>query len=215
MPVLRKLSELPELLTSFQWLRGVETLLQEQRCESLLDVGCGPRSPLRLLAFSGKKIGIDAYLPAIEESRVAGIHDEYICGSINDASFEPRKFDAVIALEVIEHLPKTEGPEFLARLESLARRLVIISTPNGFVPQGPVDGNPYQEHLSGWLPHELRQRGYEVNGSLGLKGLRGEEGRLTMRPKALAFALSKASEPFVWGHPEKAFGLVCHKVISG
>ncbi|MEI9864253.1 MAG: hypothetical protein WDN00_06805 [Limisphaerales bacterium] len=42
-----------------------------------------------------------------------------------------------------------------------------------------------QEHLSGWLPEEMRQRGYQVTGMHGPKSLRGEYASLKHRPKAL------------------------------
>jgi 2-polyprenyl-3-methyl-5-hydroxy-6-metoxy-1,4-benzoquinol methylase len=213
-PKIRAFSDLPSLLNTYQMLSGIETLLRQHGCASLLDVGCGTSSPLRLLRFSGKTVGIDSFPPAIEASKRAGIHHEYICGQIENIQVPAKSFDAVIALELIEHLPKERGPAFLADLERIARRIVIISTPNGYVPQGPIAGNPFQEHLCGWNVDELQSRGYAINGILGLKTLRGAEAKLTVKPAIVGAALSKVSEPFVWGRPQRAFGLLAHKAVA-
>ena len=42
-------------------------------------------------------------------------------------------------------------------MEKVARKKVIVFTPNGFVPQRPYDGNPFQEHLSGWSVDEIHE----------------------------------------------------------
>ena len=46
--------------------------------------------------------------------------------------FSDRSFDAVIALELLEHLNKEEGYELIHNMERWARSKVIVSTPNGF-----------------------------------------------------------------------------------
>lgn len=215
MPKTRSRSDLPVLLNNYQMLCGIEDILKAYECSSLLDVGCGAASPLRFVNFDGLKVGIDSHEPAIEASRKAGIHDEYIRGRIEQIELPAKSFDAVIALELIEHLPKECGPNFLADLERIARRVVVISTPNGYVTQGAVEGNPFQEHLCGWTAEELRSQGYIVNGILGLKSLRGAEAKLTFKPAVIGAAISKISEPIVWRRPESAFGLLAHKAIVG
>ncbi len=46
--------------------------------------------------------------------------------------FGENSFDAVIMLEVAEHLEEQKVFEVLRKLEKWAREKVIISTPNGF-----------------------------------------------------------------------------------
>ena len=92
-----------ELLT---WL----TLRRElQHCDSALDVGCGPSSTLRNLG-TPRLTGLDAYPPAIEKARQLKTHDDLVLGDVRNllASFKPKSFDACVALDVIEHLPKPE-----------------------------------------------------------------------------------------------------------
>ena len=86
--------------------------------DSLLDVGCGTKSPLQFISNRGFSVGFDVHRPSIEESRKKGIHDEYIEGSINELSsiFLDNQFDYVIANDVIEHLTPEVGILFLDQL---------------------------------------------------------------------------------------------------
>ena len=57
-----------------------------------------------------------------------------ICGDIRNLTdyFKRGQFDACIAIDVIEHLPKEEGLKLMEDMESIAKRKIIIFTPNGF-----------------------------------------------------------------------------------
>ena len=67
-------------------------------------------------------------------------------------------------------------------MERLASKLVVIFTPNGFLPQKSKDGD-LQQHLSGWTAQEMREHGYNVIGMFGRKSLRGEYHRLVHQPR--------------------------------
>ncbi len=62
--------------------------------------------------------------------------------------------DAVICIDVLEHLTKKEGLEFIKKMEKWAKKKIIIFT-NGYVPQD-VDKNPLQIHKSGWSYNEFK-----------------------------------------------------------
>jgi hypothetical protein len=145
-----------------------------KQCDSVLDLGCGSNSPVRRCSNLKHKIGIEGYAPYLEESKSKGIHTNYILGNIMDQSFPKKSFDAVLMLEVLEHLSKEDGLRMLAKIEQWARKVIIISAPNGFLPQNAIDGNQYQKHLSGWRTYEFKTRGYKVFGLSGLKLLRTE-----------------------------------------
>jgi len=157
--------------------------------------------------------GLDGYPPALEEARRAGTHDDYVSGNVVELGkrFKPGQFDACIALDVIEHLPKETGWQMLAEMERIARRKVIILTPNGFLPQKSHDGD-LQEHLSGWTAPELRSKGYEVVGMYGVKSLRGEYHRIKNQPRIFWLGVSLLSH---WFHtrsrPEKSAAILCSK----
>lgn len=187
-----------------------------QGCASLLDVGCGTRSPLQdgpwRIAYS---VGVDAWQPAIDQSKAQGLHDEYVCCDVNAlrARFAPRSFDCVAATDLIEHLKHEDGLRLLDDMEALARKRVIIITPNGFLPQQAYDGNEFQRHLSGWTAREMRARGYRVVGINGWRPLRGERSLIRLRPRWFWEPISLISQPFVHHRPHLAFQLICVKYL--
>ena len=183
--------------------------------KTVLDVGCGNSSPLRFLSAM-RLVGVDGYPPAIEEAQKQGTHDEFRLGDIKRLPdlFDASSFDGCIALDVIEHLPKEDGWRLLDNMERLARRCVIILTPNGFVPQHSKNGD-LQEHLSGWEAQEFRQRGYRVIGMGGLKKLRGEYHALKYKPRAFWALVSFLSQGlYTKNRPEKAAAILAIKKLA-
>jgi len=184
-------------------------------CDTLLDIGCGELSPLRFVR-RGHRTGVDGYPPALERARQRGTHDAYVSGDVKclDTLFPTQRFDACVALDLIEHLPKEDGWRLLETMEHLATRRVIIFTPNGFIPQHSQDGN-LQEHLSGWLPAELRSRAYQVWGMHGPKAWRGEYAALKYRPKLFwGLASLLAHCLYTRRRPEKAFSIFGCKYLD-
>ena len=184
-------------------------------CQHVLDVGCGNASPMRFIVKT-HLTGLDGYAPALEEARRQGTHNEYYLGNVTQLGrlFTPRKFDACIALDVIEHLHKDDGWRMLEDMERLAIRRVVIFTPNGFVPQKSKDGD-LQEHLSGWTADEMRARGYRVLGMYGPKSWRGEYHRIKYQPRPFWVLLSIAAHYlYTRSHPEKAAAIFCVKDLS-
>lgn len=185
-------------------------------CQTILDVGCGKNSPLRYLPRRKYTVGIDGYAPDIEASKKNNFHDLYYIADIQaiNQQFSPKSFDAVIALDVIEHLHKSAGKELLRTLETIARRRVIVLTPNGFIRQVGRD-NKLQEHLSGWSVADLKTRGYTVQGMYGWKPLRQEEASLRFRPKIFWGLLSELTHhAYTRNQPEHAFSLMAWKDVD-
>ncbi len=153
-------------------------------CSSLLDVGCGFNSPVRMLPHRPKRlVGVDGFQPVIEQSREAGIHDEYLQASILeiDKCLETNSFDCVLASDLIEHLTKEDGLKLLTQMETISKGKVIVYTPNGFLPQGVEYDNPMPRHISGWTVKEMRERGDNVTGIEGVKRCRGEIAKIRWR----------------------------------
>ena len=191
--------------------------------QSVLDLGCGPDSPLQYCTNVQHSVGVEAFQPYLEESKKKQIHSEYVSKKIRDLDFEENSFDAVIMLEVIEHLEEQEGLEVLKKLEKWARKKVIISTPNGFFPQKVVDNNPMQVHLSGWDIPKIKSLGFNrFKGLAGLKYLRAEIDHDTMgddlfisikyKPKFFWFIIATLSQILTYRLPNLAFGLFCVKM---
>jgi hypothetical protein len=201
-----------------QYHRVLRRLVLDEDCDSLLDVGCGENSPIGKFGSEIRyRVGVDTHPPSIERSRSAGIHSDYVVASVLDigSRFAPRSFDCVTLLEVIEHLPHEDGGKLLDQCERIARRKVVVSTPNGFLFQAATPDNPFQEHVSGWTVDDFVSRGYEVTGIAGWKPLRGPLMRPSWRPHAIFRRLSLVTEPWFESRPRQAFQLLCVKKISG
>jgi SAM-dependent methyltransferase len=215
----KEFSNKPAELSGFK--RWLITLIGELEtavagAESLLDVGCGNSSALRYFHNRpARTVGLDGYQPSLDQSRQQNIHDEYVCGSILDIDtlFDEDEFDCVMSIDVIEHLPKEQGFEFIEKLEKVARHRIVIFTPNGFMPQNEHSGNPLQKHLSGWSVEEMQQRGYEVIGINGWKPLLGEFSLPRFWPKSLWILISRLTQAFTRNQPQHAFQILCVKTL--
>jgi len=203
---------------SLFWGRIFHTLnycLQKELsdCETILDIGCGPSSPLQYCSNIKYSVGVEPFKPYLEESKKKKIHTKYLNKKIEELDFPANSFDAVIMIEVLEHLPKKVGREILKKAEKWARKKVIISTPNGFLPG--EDSNPFQSHRSGWKIEEVRNYGYIAYGLAGWKFLRKKNApeninreeffTIRFRPKPFWVIISALSQIVTYYFPKLAF----------
>jgi ubiquinone/menaquinone biosynthesis C-methylase UbiE len=155
----------------------------------ILDVGCGYGK----WGFLAKRYctdrqvtvcGLDLFEPHLHSLAGHGIYDSLRVGNARELPFDDKTFDTAIAIEVLEHLPKTDGALVVAELKRVARMRVIVSTPNYPCYRGgamTVDGfNPHEAHMSWYTVRELRRLGFDR--VLGV-------GRLKLRPWRVAVAL--------------------------
>lgn len=186
-----------------------------ENCNSVLDLGCGSDSPIKYCNVH-HSIGVDAFETSIKASKEKRIHSEYVHSDIRKINFQPSSFDAVILIEVLEHLPKKEGELMLKKAETWARKKVIVTSPNGYFPQPDVNGNLYFRHLSGWDVEKMRSLGYGAYGMAGLKYLRKENtssnevditifSTMKFRPKPFWLIISELTQLLTYSFPELAF----------
>jgi SAM-dependent methyltransferase len=95
------------------WFRGRQRILESvlrrefgpKDSISIASVGCGPAEGLQWLeqftGLRGKIVGID--VEPMHARRIAP-RIEYVIGSLETAPFADHSFDAVLALDVLEHL---------------------------------------------------------------------------------------------------------------
>jgi len=193
--------------------------LQEELkgCQTVLDLGCGPSSPLQHCKNIKYSVGVEAFKPYLELSKKRKIHNKYLNKKVEELDFPEKSFDAVIMIEVLEHLPEKTGLLMLKKAEKWTKRKVIVSSPNGFIPQKAVDNNPFQKHLSGWDYKKMKKQGYRVRGLAGLRFLRREVQNETMgddlltsirfKPKIFWFIVATLSQTFTYYFPSMAFEL--------
>ncbi len=186
-------------------------------CQSVLNLGCGPASPLQHCRNVTYSVGVEAFKPYLMRSKKKKIHTKYMNRKIEELDFPAKSFDAVIMIEVLEHLPEDVGYMILKKAEKWAKKKVIVSSPNGFVNQKELDDNPLQKHLSGWDYDKMTKLGFKSQGLAGLKFLRREVENETMgsdlltsirfRPKFFWFTVATFSQTFTYYFPKLAFEL--------
>jgi len=93
--------------------RAIVERIEEEIVESLgyrahnrlLDVGFGAGSYLSAASKAGwNASGIEVSKPAFEQARKAGL--DVFCGQLLEAHYPENYFDVVLAVEVLEHLPR-------------------------------------------------------------------------------------------------------------
>lgn len=185
-------------------------------CTSVLDVGCGDNSPLRTVKNIVYSEGIDIHKPSITVSKKNKIHQKYRIGDIQDIDvhYKDKSFDAVIAMDVIEHLKKNEAKVLIKKMENISRKKVILLTPNGFHDHEHFDNNPHQEHKSGWTVKELQKLGYRVSGLRSFKFIRGDFATINLKPWLFWGIIAFVTEPVLYYFPELSYHLFAVKKVS-
>ena len=83
----------------------------------VLEIGCGAGvEPTPTLARRARLVGIDISRSQIDRARTAVPDAEFIHGDATTARFASDSFDAVLALYVLTHVPRSELPALLRRI---------------------------------------------------------------------------------------------------
>jgi len=193
-------------------------------CESVLDLGCGPSSPLQFCKNIQYSVGVEGFAPYLEQSKSKKIHNKYLSKDFLKIDFPKYSFDAVILIEVLEHLSKKDGLKILKKASTWAKKKVVLSTPNGYFPMGDVDQNSFQRHRSGWTVTKLNKLGYICHGVSGFKffyhqsnqvaSLSQKDGNfanIRLSPKSFFYMINGLLQPFAYFFPKHAFGLFAVK----
>ncbi|MCL4200357.1 methyltransferase domain-containing protein [Patescibacteria group bacterium] len=182
---------------------------------SVLDVGSGTDSAIQYVPVPYKE-GIDVYRKSVLISKKKKIHHKYMVGDIRKLSsfYTPKSFDAAISIDVIEHLTQKEGIQLIKSMERIAKKTVVLLTPNGFYHQDELEGNPYQVHKSGWKSEDFRKLGFTVYGLRGLQMLRNDHAGIKYKPWIFWGVLSAISEVLFFMFPDVCFDLFAVKKLN-
>jgi len=192
----------------------MSVLRELKDCETVLDLGCGTSSVVELASWVRHSVGVDTHEESINECERRGVHSEYFRGSVFDFDTDASSFEAVIAIDVIEHMDRDGGRALLDKMEYWSSKKVILTTPNGWLPQDEKEDNPLQRHLSAWNMDDFTIRGYTVRGLNGLKWLRKSEAEIRWRPRIFWKLISDLSQVIVRSRPGIAFHILAVKEIS-
>jgi hypothetical protein len=124
----------------------------------VVDVGAGIR-PQTIIA-ADKTIFIEPHGEYADALEAGGL--DVIRETAEKGILSLPLVDTIVALDVIEHMEKSDGLRFIEAAKSKSNQIVIF-TPLGFMPQhGGTDKDPWgmqgqhwQAHRSGWLPSEF------------------------------------------------------------
>ena len=94
----------------------VPVLISMVKPASVLDVGCGTGTWLKVFALHGIKdlTGVDG--PYVDRSSLQIDSDRFIAADLRNPLSLGRKFDLVVSLEVAEHLPESSADAFIQSL---------------------------------------------------------------------------------------------------
>lgn len=185
-------------------------------CDSVLDLGCGRHSMVPILPRKTRTVGVELFRPHYELAVQSKRHTQYLNEDVTRVSFEERSFDAVVMLDVLEHLSKEEGRLMIEKMRRWARKKVVIFTPNGFVHQDEYAENPYMEHRSGWTAAEMRALGYRVWGVRGFKKLRKDDHEHEHSEARVSWVnrLADMTQLVTYHWPDQAYQLFCVQTIQ-
>lgn len=185
-------------------------------CQTVLDLGCGSQPYVGECPNIEKVIGIDASYEACFKARNAKKYSSVAQSLLPNLPFQSRSVDAVTLLQVVEHLSKDRASFLIEEAEKMARRRVIITTPNGFVEQEAYGDNSFQEHLSGWTVEDFEERGYQVWGLEGPKIVRRNGTAECLPPQRMLSVLSSFGmfEGYLKSRPQHAFQLMAVKHLD-
>lgn len=210
--VSRKIQLYDHTVRSDQQVRMVKNL--SMGCTSVLDVGCGPCSLIAKIKPWAYSVGVEG-----DSSRAAAAddnhtHSEIIVGDVNKLPelFGKDSFDLVVAMDLIEHLPKADGKELIKNMERIARKRLLITTPNGFLPQFNQQYS-LEEHVSGWTNREMEDLGFTVRGLFGPKAFRGEYHLIKWRPVVVLIVISALYHKLIGQRfPAFSAGICCVRI---
>lgn len=201
---------LTQIPFSYAWI--VRNLIgKDKEIKTVLDLGCGRGEFMSSISL-GKNweiIGVELDKKSAKKAEQSGIYKKIIISSVINLpdSITEKKFDLVFCSHIIEHLRKTEGKKALKVWEKLAKKSIIILTPQGFLKYHPLEKankeeNPLHKHLSGWELKEFDNRGYKIRGQ-GFRLIYGEHGlgRKVKVPFILLSCLGFIFSPLIYFYP--------------
>lgn len=138
--------------------------------DSVLSLCCGIATELRRLPGGNNVTCVDIIPEYLAE--VKRLYPEYetvLDDAVHYASKAANKsFDVVSCIDGIEHLEKKRGLKLIKEMKRVARKKILLFTPQGFVENHPqhtwdIEGGDHaQIHISGWTVGELKDLGFEL-----------------------------------------------------
>lgn len=119
---------------------------------TVVDIGAGAGTYAKLMREPGDTAhwtGIEAFGPYLPMFRLPDIYDQLTVTDARHLNWLSFRADLVIAGDVLEHMTRDDAKKLVKRIKQGAANL-IVSIPVLHLPQGAVNGNPYERHVDHW-----------------------------------------------------------------
>jgi 2-polyprenyl-6-hydroxyphenyl methylase/3-demethylubiquinone-9 3-methyltransferase len=162
---------------------------------ALVDLGCGGgliAEPMARLGFEVAAIDADRQAIGVAKahSKAAGLEIDYRAGTVGRLARGRRRFDVVLALEVVEHLPDPQG--FLTACGRLLKPGgAFIGATINRTPQSYALAIVGAEYVMGWLPRGTHDWNRFLRPSEFVLGLR-RAGLVSTHLKGLRYRLTSS-----------------------
>jgi SAM-dependent methyltransferase len=105
-------------------------IVRELRPASVLDAGCA----MGFLVEALRERGVDAWGVDVSEYAISRVHDSVRehCSTASLTEPLPRRYDLIVCIEVLEHIPSAEAGAAIANLCAATDRLLLSSTPDDY-----------------------------------------------------------------------------------
>lgn len=137
-----------------QWVYNKFKKLKNIR--TVLDVGVGLGTYSKLYKYLFPKsiwIGVEIWLPYLKKYNLFKLYDLIIIADI--WKMHPiHGLDLVIFGDILEHMEKKKALQVYNRFKQYNKN-ILISLPIKRFEQGPLEGNPYEEHKAHWSHKEI------------------------------------------------------------
>jgi SAM-dependent methyltransferase len=135
----------------------VPRLLELLAPESIVDVGCGTGTWLRVASENGVDdvLGLDGPWVRPEDLEIAP--ERFLATDLTSPPRLDRTFDLVLSLEVAEHLPPSDGEGFVAQLTAMGPVVIFSAAIPGQGGAGHTN-----EQWPGYWSELFARRGYEA-----------------------------------------------------
>ncbi|MFA5828044.1 MAG: methyltransferase domain-containing protein [Candidatus Shapirobacteria bacterium] len=183
---------------------------------SVVDIGCGPNSILRLFKNNiTYSYGFEIHPQSVYTSKANNIHSEYILDNVLNLKkhFKKKSIDIAFCLDTIEHLKKVDAIKLIKCMEYIAIKKIIIQTTNGYIHQNTYNNNCYQKHLSGFDTKYFREKGYKVLGIDGPYFLRVTKNKTIKERNIFTSILANLLDPIFRYFPNHSLNFLAYKNV--
>lgn len=134
----------------------------------MLDIGCGKMIHTKYFNFS-ECVAVDVKQEQEFKSNISFIKSDVF----DYFNIYSDTFDVVVGMNLIEHFEKNKSLKLISLLKSRVNKILLLQTPDGFIPNCQFQGQQYLSHLCGYSQNELESLNFKVirlkNDMLGFK----------------------------------------------